>query len=273
MSILSSGTSNTTALVYTSDTTGNLVFQTNGTTEAMRITSGANVGVGTSTPINPLDVVGNVRSILQSTGDQTGVTLGNNGTTNPRIQFSTSDGTPRYIIQGNGNSSLDFINYYAGTPYTAMSLGRTTNNLVFGQNGSGIQFTNSSATTNSVLNDYETGTWTPTYGNMTTSGTVTTSGRYTKIGNMVFVTGYISATTSITWSTSALINLPFTGVAFGHGHATIRVNSSSSNNQNSNYSGVQNSPDFANARFFVGTFTAAGANEQLQFTATYPANF
>jgi hypothetical protein len=50
MSILSAGTSNTTSLVYTGDTTGNLAFQINGTTEAMRITSGGNVGIGTASP-------------------------------------------------------------------------------------------------------------------------------------------------------------------------------------------------------------------------------
>jgi len=47
MSILSAGTSNTTSLVYTGDTTGAMVFQTNGTTEAMRITAAQNVGINT----------------------------------------------------------------------------------------------------------------------------------------------------------------------------------------------------------------------------------
>lgn len=50
MSIISAGTSNTTSIIYTGDTTGNLAFQTNGTTEAMRITSGGNIGIGTASP-------------------------------------------------------------------------------------------------------------------------------------------------------------------------------------------------------------------------------
>jgi hypothetical protein len=153
------------------------------------------VGIGTTSPTNPLDVVGNVRSILQTSGDFTGVSLGNNGTTNPRIQFSTSDGSPRYFIQGNGNSSLDFVTVLAGTNYTAMSLGRTTNNLVFGQNGSGIQFTNSSALTNSVLNDYEQGTFTPTLtfgGNSVGITYSNRQGSYTKIGNMVYFNIWIN---------------------------------------------------------------------------------
>ena len=56
MSIISAGTSNTTSIVYTGDTTGNLVFQTNGTTEAMRITSAQQVGIGTNNPNSYLHI-------------------------------------------------------------------------------------------------------------------------------------------------------------------------------------------------------------------------
>jgi hypothetical protein len=46
MSSIASGTTTTTGLVYTSDTTGNLVLQTNGTTTAVTIDTSQNVGVG-----------------------------------------------------------------------------------------------------------------------------------------------------------------------------------------------------------------------------------
>ena len=58
MSILSAGTSNTTSLIYTGDTTGAMVFQTNGTTEAMRIDSSGNVGIGTSSPSAKTEIYG-----------------------------------------------------------------------------------------------------------------------------------------------------------------------------------------------------------------------
>jgi len=75
MSTISAGTSNTTSLVYTGDTTGNLAFQINGTTEAMRITSGGNVGVGTTSPEKNFDILvtgSNPTSNLQVRANRTG---------------------------------------------------------------------------------------------------------------------------------------------------------------------------------------------------------
>lgn len=48
MSTIAAGTTSTTALVSTADTTGNLVLQTNGTTTALTINTAQAVGVGTS---------------------------------------------------------------------------------------------------------------------------------------------------------------------------------------------------------------------------------
>ena len=48
-----------------------------------------------------------------------------------------------------------------GTNNTEAARFNAAGTLLFAQSGQGIQFTNSSALTNSVLNDYETGTWTP----------------------------------------------------------------------------------------------------------------
>ena len=72
MSIISAGTSNTTTLVYTGDTTGNLVFQSNGTTEAMRITAAGNVGIGTGSPSTPLQVSGTITATSINTNNTFG---------------------------------------------------------------------------------------------------------------------------------------------------------------------------------------------------------
>lgn len=58
MSTIAAGTATGTALVSTGDTTGQLVFQTNGTTTAVTIDTSQRMGVGTATPVARLDVSG-----------------------------------------------------------------------------------------------------------------------------------------------------------------------------------------------------------------------
>ena len=93
------------------------------------------------------------------------------------------------------------------TPMTLTNAGT----LNFGISGQGIQFTNSSALTNSILNDYETGTWTPSISSSTGSITsYTSSGSYTKIGKQVFVNFTFTITNPGTASQIAIIsNFPF----------------------------------------------------------------
>jgi len=94
-------------------------------------------------------------------------------------------------ITGSGAGSIIINNGSANV------VGITTgNNLQMLQNGGGIQFSNSSALTNSVLNDYETGTYTPTVTWQTGSASYTSSGTYTKIGNIVNVSVNISITST-----------------------------------------------------------------------------
>ena len=62
MSIVSSGITLNTAYNVTGDLTGNLIFQSNGTTEAVRIDTNQNVGIGTANPGQKLEVNGWVRT-------------------------------------------------------------------------------------------------------------------------------------------------------------------------------------------------------------------
>ena len=76
-----------------------------------------------------------------------------------------------------------------------------TGNLVIGTSGKGIDFSatsdGSGTMTSEVLDDYETGTWTPTLSSSGTLPTVTSYsdrvGTYTKIGNTIRVTCFIRA--------------------------------------------------------------------------------
>ena len=100
----------------------------------------------------------------------------------------------------------------SGTATTAVTIDNTqkvtfANSIGFGSNA-GITFNNSSAAVNSTLNDYETGTWTPSVG-----GTATytiQNGVYTKIGNRVYFSLDIQINAIGTGSITTITNLPFT---------------------------------------------------------------
>ena len=92
-----------------------------------------------------------------------------------------------------------------------------TGNLVIGTSGKGIDFSadgQAAGMTSELLDDYEEGTWTPTYTGSTTNPTVTyelQTGLYTKVGRMVTCTCRLS-TSGITGAGSG--NLSISGLPF-----------------------------------------------------------
>jgi hypothetical protein len=117
--------------------------------------------------------------------------------------------------------------------------------------GAGITFpaTQSASSDANTLDDYEEGTWTPTYGSSSGSfGAITYRfqfGKYTKIGNAVSFSCMIS-TDSITVSTAsgdARINgLPFTNASSAENAFAL----SASNDFASNFPSAANMPSSAN---------------------------
>jgi len=86
-------------------------------------------------------------------------------------------------------------------------------NLTFSVANAGIQFNKSGGLTNTVLNDYEEGTWTPTYYCDGTAGTTTYTnqkGTYTKIGRQVFVECDVSWSNQTGTGSGLIGGLPFT---------------------------------------------------------------
>ena len=142
---------------------------------------------------------------------------GTNTTANPGItgadadtglQFGTDEisfvtgGTNRATVESNGNFTIE------------------NGNLVLAS-GSGIDFSataNSTATPgmdNELLDDYEEGTWTPTYFGASTAGSYTINAgvsQYTKIGNIVHLQIDLKNITTVTAGTGSLRigGLPFT---------------------------------------------------------------
>ena len=80
----------------------------------------------------------------------------------------------------------------------------STGNLVIGTSGKGIDFSATPNTgTSELLADYEEGTFTPTFTNLTVVGTPTYTGRYTKVGRLVTFTLRIQSTTTTSSSAGA----------------------------------------------------------------------
>lgn len=76
--------------------------------------------------------------------------------------------------------------------------------------GKGIDFSATSGTgTSELFDDYEEGTWTPTFGNLTL-GDGTSTGAYTKIGDTVTIYGkLVLGSTTTVGGTLSVTNLPF----------------------------------------------------------------
>jgi len=150
----------------------------------------------------------------------------------------------------------------------AMTL-NNSGTLTFNQSGQGIQFTNSSALTNSTLNDYETGTWTPTQGNaVTVVGAFTSGGTYVKVGQVVTVSARLTGATSITVAGGGINyicnNLPFAIDATGSSYATGSI----TNNSNAVSQGVFG---VTNSVYLNGT--SISSSTTIYFTLSYRATF
>jgi len=119
---------------------------------------------------------------------------------------------------GTGNNVL------ATTP--TITTPNISGNLTFTSSNAGIVFNNSSALTNSTLNDYETGTWTPTFGGTSIVYTAQ-QGNYIKIGNMVFIQGHLVISSGS--PTNVINGLPFAGISSAPYNMSVSVFPNSTN--------------------------------------------
>ena len=140
-STISAGTTTTTALSYSADTSGVLQLQTNGTTTAVTIDTSQNVGIGTTSPAVKLQVqaasVPEIRTtdgtnIFQVYSDTTngGVVM---GVVNSAPLVFRTNATERMRIDSSGNLLVG----------TTSSLGKVT---IYTASGTGLYFDNAAAT-------------------------------------------------------------------------------------------------------------------------------
>ena len=161
---------------------------------------------------------GNGTSALSSAAglafDGTSLSIYNGAATQLNLGYSS---TYRWnISRDNVTTSNLVISSNNGSGLTSIATFTNAGNLQFNVSNGGVIFNNSSALTNSTLNDYEVGTFTPVlaFGGGSTGIVYTNrSGNYTKVGNVVTVSIgiYLSSKGSSTGN-ATITGLPFTSL-------------------------------------------------------------
>jgi hypothetical protein len=201
------GASGTATLASASITGAATVGTTLGVTGVSTLTGA--VGVGAA-PLGKFDVY--------NTASDTNIFIRSDTTRLGQIVFrDNADAANQGIVRYDHlNDRLSFTANGAENLYLLSTgdLSVTTGNVVMGTSGKGIDFSatasGSGTMTSELLNDYEEGTWTPSFQNVTLgNGSVT--GFYTKIGNIVSVMFKLTfgSTTSVTSSVLTISGLPF----------------------------------------------------------------
>ena len=265
-------------------------------TEAMRITSAGNVGIGTSNPAGKLEIVdttsrAGVTASLIIEGRQDGaanvLTLRSKDFSNPTDAIGPNHG-PIMRFQGFDGTDFENMAYIqvaaqdqsvanADAP-SFMAFGvsadgsSTPTERVRIQAGGGISFNGDTAAAN-ALDDYEEGTWSATLAQLT-SGTITLSDNtctYTKIGRQVTVKGFltISSVASPVGGSVAIGGLPFTIINSTSGRGTFSfVVLDASAGYNAFTGPTQHT---ANSTSIIAYYDAStlAASDEIMFTATY----
>jgi hypothetical protein len=142
---------------------------------------------------------GTVTSV-SGTGTVSGLTLSGTVTTSGSLTLGGA-------ITGTGSGSV-----VLDTSPTITTPTIAGGNLTFSASNGGIVFNKSGALVNSTLNDYEEGTWTPTFTQTPTPPTVgytTRAGRYTKVGRIVYLSCELFFTKTGGSGTYYISGLPF----------------------------------------------------------------
>ena len=212
-SISPTGDSNTGIFFPSPDT----VAIAEGGVEALRVDSSGRVGIGTDIP-GSYDSGGRTL-VVSENSTLAGMTI--RSSNQGAIYFADGlTGNEAYrgrIEYSHSSDSLNFGTAGTGSKLTLTSAGAVqvaNGNLVFSTSGTGIDFSATSGTgTSELLDDYEEGTFTPSFtGGTSGSGYTRQVGEYTKVGRLVTFTLTIDGDGGLTGTATAIEigGLPFT---------------------------------------------------------------
>lgn len=172
------------------------------------------VGIGTSSPSAVLYIASDATGTdFQSASSKAGIALNfiGNG-----VSYYDSDTTIFRASTGSGSAEKMRISSNDNVTLQGnISVGGAAPTTV----GTGITFpaTQAASSNANTLDDYEEGTWTPTYVNFTITSGISEA-RYTKVGTVITANIWINAT-SVSCLANATFTLPIAAVSYSAGSA------------------------------------------------------
>jgi hypothetical protein len=169
------------------DTSNALSFRRSGNNYVNIDTSG-NVGIGTTSPQTLLDLESNTPIIRFTDANATGT---------PECDVSGAGGNLTFAADLNNAKSDSTIKFQIDGSEKARILA-----------GGGLTF-NGDTSTNNALDDYEEGTWTPSFSGFSAINYTAQTGAYVKVGRLVYVYGRLAYSSRTASNNVAIQGLPF----------------------------------------------------------------